>query len=144
MALGAELFAMTGLAKLAGRCGGGAVGAQPIAFVGEMTLRQHGGVEQVAMTRAALPRIVGSLVVVAVKTGRHCGTQMIVTLGDADVAAHAIALCWSGVSGVGKYQVLARFDQLGNRVGGNVTGQTRRWIVGLYVARDAGRGIRQM
>src|SRR5262249_55307325 len=89
VAVGAEPLLMARLAQIAGGCGARAVLAHPVAVVREVALRQEARVLEVLVARVALPRIARG--VVTAEAGGHRWSQLIVALGDADVAAHAVA-----------------------------------------------------
>jgi len=90
MTLGAELLAMAALAQIPRRGGTRAVLARPVAVVDEVTARQGRRVVQVLVARGAHARVSLGLVRVAAVAGDHRGPQMVVAVGDAGVAAHAV------------------------------------------------------
>src|SRR5687768_17390884 len=106
---------MARLAQIAGRRSTRAVLAHPIAVVREVALRQDARVLEVLVAGVAAPGV--ARIVVTAKAGSHRRPQMVVAFGDADVTAHAVAAGRRRVLLVVEDQVLARFDELGERAG---------------------------
>jgi hypothetical protein len=98
---------------------------------------QQPGVFEVAVARIACAR--ASIGVAAPEAGRHRRPQVIVALGDADVAAHAVAARGRRVLLVIEHEVRARLDELGDRIRRGVTAETRPRVVRFRVAREAAR-----
>jgi hypothetical protein len=138
--VGAERLAVAGLTEIAGRGRAGAVLAQPVTVVREVALRQEARVLETAVTCVAAARVAGGVVSVTAKAGRHRRAQVVVAVGDADMAAHAIAAGRRGVLPVIEHEVIARFGELGQRARGRVTAEARPLAVGPGMTGRA-RGV---
>jgi hypothetical protein len=113
--------------------------AHPVAVVREVALRQEARVLEVLVAGIALPRIARA--VVAAEAGRHRRAQLLVALGDADVAAHAVAARDRPVALVVEHEVLARLDELGERTRRSMAAQARPRVVRFLVTGRARRVV---
>lgn len=125
------------LARVGGRRSAGAVIADPVAVVHEVRLWQRARVLEIDVTRLAVARIAGGVVGVTAKACGHGWTQPRVTLGDAEVAAHAVAATRSRVLAMIEANVGAHLGELAGRAGANMAVEARPRIVRLRMAGRA-------